>query len=151
MAQPQHRITSYNVCYTKLLRQIDNKFYIEVIPESGTATHALYQKQFSGKRISLNFQNIPVRSLLQLFAQFTNQNIVVSDSVTGSLTLRLMNVPWDQALVITSYSIHYTKLYEITQHYPAKRHSCAPSRLNSDLTYSFITHKLRALKTEFEP
>jgi type IV pilus assembly protein PilQ len=55
---------------------------------------------YGGDRLSLNFQNIEVRSLLQVFADFTDLNIVTSDSVTGALTLRLKDVPWDQALDI---------------------------------------------------
>ena len=55
---------------------------------------------FTGEKLSLNFQNIEVRSLLQVIADFTNFNIVTSDSVTGAVTLRLKDVPWDQALDI---------------------------------------------------
>ncbi len=55
---------------------------------------------FTGEKLSLNFQNIEVRSLLQVIADFTNFNIVTSDTVTGALTLRLKDVPWDQALQI---------------------------------------------------
>ena len=55
--------------------------------------------QYSGEELSLNFQDIEVRSVLQLLADFTDLNIVVSDSVSGKLTLRLKNVPWDQAPV----------------------------------------------------
>ena len=55
---------------------------------------------YNGEKLSLNFQNIEVRSLLQVIADFTNFNIVTSDSVTGALTLRLKDVPWDQALDI---------------------------------------------------
>ena len=57
-------------------------------------------REYTGDRITLNFQDIPVRSVLQLIADISNLNIVVSDSVTGNLTLRLNNVPWDQALDI---------------------------------------------------
>ncbi|MFN7834190.1 MAG: type IV pilus secretin PilQ [Burkholderiaceae bacterium] len=57
-------------------------------------------KQFRGERISLNFQNADIRALLQVFAEFTNLNIIASDSVTGNATLRLKNVPWDQAMDI---------------------------------------------------
>lgn len=56
--------------------------------------------RYSGEELSLNFQDIEVRSVLQLLADFTDLNIVVSDSVSGKLTLRLKNVPWDQALDI---------------------------------------------------
>ncbi len=55
---------------------------------------------YKGDKLSLNFQNIDVRSLLQVFADFTNLNIVTSDTVQGSITLRLKDVPWDQALDI---------------------------------------------------
>jgi type IV pilus assembly protein PilQ len=55
---------------------------------------------YTGDKLSLNFQNIDVRSVLQVIADFTQLNIVTSDSVTGSVTLRLKDVPWDQALDI---------------------------------------------------
>ena len=57
-------------------------------------------KVYKGKKLSLNFQDIEVRSVLQLLADFTDKNIVVSDSVAGNITLRLKDVPWDQALDI---------------------------------------------------
>ncbi|MCU7937896.1 MAG: AMIN domain-containing protein [gamma proteobacterium symbiont of Bathyaustriella thionipta] len=55
---------------------------------------------YSGERLSLNFQDIEVRAVLQLIADFTGKNMVTSDTVSGSITLRLKNVPWDQALAI---------------------------------------------------
>lgn len=58
------------------------------------------KKKYTGKTLSLNFQDIEVRSVLQLLADFTDKNIVVSDTVKGNITLRLKNVPWDQALDI---------------------------------------------------
>lgn len=58
------------------------------------------KKTYRGKKLSLNFQDIEVRSVLQLLADFTDKNIVVSDSVKGNITLRLKDVPWDQALDI---------------------------------------------------
>jgi type IV pilus assembly protein PilQ len=58
------------------------------------------ERAFGGERLSLNFQNIEVRAVLQLIADFTGMNLVTSDTVTGSVTLRLQNVPWDQALDI---------------------------------------------------
>lgn len=57
-------------------------------------------KQYTGQPLSLNFQDIEVRAVLQIIAEFTNNNIVVSDTVVGNITLRLDNVPWDQALDI---------------------------------------------------
>lgn len=67
-----------------------------------TVTNPLVQKKkiYKGKKLSLNFQDIEVRSVLQLLADFTDKNIVVSDSVSGNITLRLKDVPWDQALDI---------------------------------------------------
>nr|WP_242612612.1 type IV pilus secretin PilQ [Corticibacter populi] len=66
---------------------------------------------FNGDKLSLNFQNIEIRSLLQVIADFTNFNIVTSDSVQGSLTLRLQDVPWDQALqiILDSKGLGYEK------------------------------------------
>lgn len=58
------------------------------------------KKEYTGERLSLNFQNIEVRAVLQLIADFTGVNMVTSDSVSGNVTLRLKNVPWDQALDI---------------------------------------------------
>ena len=58
------------------------------------------KKDYTGERLTLNFQDIDVRAVLQLLADTSGQNIVVSDSVQGSVTLRLQNVPWDQALDI---------------------------------------------------
>jgi type IV pilus assembly protein PilQ len=88
--------------YEHLAYQTDNIFTIEV--RAITAEEAEEKKKdefgFSGERLSLNFQDIEVRSVLQLIADFTGINVVVSDTVSGSLTLRLKNVPWDQALDI---------------------------------------------------
>ena len=53
---------------------------------------------YTGEKLSLNFQDIEVRSVLQLIADFTSLNLVASDTVSGRITLRLQNVPWDQAL-----------------------------------------------------
>ena len=80
--------------------QTDNQFVLEVRPMK-VDPHKLTQGPgFSGEKLSLNFQNIEVRSLLQVIADFTNFNVVTSDSVTGTVTLRLKDVPWDQALDI---------------------------------------------------
>ncbi len=80
--------------------QTDNQFVLEVRPMR-VDPHKLTQGPgFSGEKLSLNFQNIEVRSLLQVIADFTNFNVVTSDSVTGTVTLRLKDVPWDQALDI---------------------------------------------------
>lgn len=80
--------------------QSDNQFVVEVKPvkvDPGKLTPGV---GYNGQKLSLNFQNIEVRSLLQVIADFTNFNVVTSDSVSGSVTLRLQDVPWDQALDI---------------------------------------------------
>ncbi|MCU0762505.1 MAG: AMIN domain-containing protein, partial [Hydrogenophaga sp.] len=80
--------------------QSDNQFVLEVREQAVDPTKLTQGPGYSGEKLSLNFQNIEVRSLLQVIADFTNFNVVTSDSVTGSVTLRLKDVPWDQALDI---------------------------------------------------
>jgi type IV pilus assembly protein PilQ len=83
--------------------QSDGQFFIEVKPlkEDPSKLFQGSQRQgYQGEKVSLNFQNIPLRELLHVFADITNFNIVVSDSVTGNVSLRLNDVPWDQALEI---------------------------------------------------
>lgn len=80
--------------------QSDNQFVVEVRQKKVDLTKLTQGPGYSGEKLSLNFQNIEVRSLLQVIADFTNFNIVTSDTVTGALTLRLKDVPWDQALQI---------------------------------------------------
>ena len=88
--------------FEHLAYQTDKTYTIEI----GKITKAEEEKRrknkfgFTGERLSLNFQDIEVRSVLQLLADFTGLNLVVSDSVEGNLTLRLKNVPWDQAMDI---------------------------------------------------
>ena len=86
--------------WDQLAYQSDNIFTLEIKPLSQEVIEKRKKEEFSGERLSLNFQDIEVRSVLQLIADFTNLNVVVSDSVSGNLTLRLKNVPWDQALDI---------------------------------------------------
>lgn len=80
--------------------QSDNQFVIEIRQKKVDLSKLTQGPGYSGEKLSLNFQNIEVRSLLQVIADFTNFNIVTSDTVTGALTLRLKDVPWDQALQI---------------------------------------------------
>ncbi|MDB5947335.1 MAG: pilQ, partial [Ramlibacter sp.] len=80
--------------------QSDNQFVVEVRQQKVDPSKLTQGPGYSGEKLSLNFQNIEVRSLLQVIADFTNFNIVTSDSVTGAVTLRLKDVPWDQALDI---------------------------------------------------
>ncbi|HUG25518.1 type IV pilus secretin PilQ [Piscinibacter sp.] len=80
--------------------QSDNQFVLEVRPQKIDPNKLTQGPGYSGEKLSLNFQNIEVRALLQVIADFTNFNVVTSDSVTGNVTLRLKDVPWDQALDI---------------------------------------------------
>ena len=80
--------------------QSDNQFVVEVRQVKIDPSKLTQGPGYGGEKLSLNFQNIEVRSLLQVIADFTNFNIVTSDSVTGAVTLRLKDVPWDQALDI---------------------------------------------------
>lgn len=80
--------------------QSDNQFVLEVREQKVDPSKLTQGPGYNGEKLSLNFQNIEVRSLLQVIADFTNFNVVTSDSVNGAVTLRLKDVPWDQALDI---------------------------------------------------
>ncbi|MDX2463396.1 MAG: type IV pilus secretin PilQ family protein [Porticoccus sp.] len=87
--------------YDYMAYQMDNHYVISVknlTPDELEAKKAKFA--YVGEKLSLNFQDIEVRSVLQLIADFTELNLVASDTVSGSITLRLENVPWDQALAI---------------------------------------------------
>jgi len=88
--------------YDYLAYQADNVFTLEVKPLTPDELETTRDKAFRyrGEKLSLNFQDIEIRSVLQLIADFTDLNLVASDTVAGRITLRLKNVPWDQALEI---------------------------------------------------
>ena len=93
--------------YEQMAYQSGNDWVIEVSKVAPTTTSTSNEvveffkdKEYTGARVTFNFQDIPVRSVLQLIADVSNLNIVVADNVSGNLTLRLTNVPWDQALDI---------------------------------------------------
>lgn len=85
-----------------LAYQTGNEYVIEVAPkrELSAAERRARPPEYTGQRVTFNFQDIPVRSVLQLIADVSELNVVVADSVQGNITLRLVNVPWDQALDI---------------------------------------------------
>ncbi len=95
-------ITPTTDFYEQLAYQSDELLTIELRPLTKDEKEEIERENavFTGDRLTLNFQNIEVRAVLQLIADFTGMNVVVSDTVSGSLTLRLQNVPWDQALDI---------------------------------------------------
>lgn len=77
--------------------QTDTQFVVEVKPITDTTPK---KGQYVGEKLSLNFQNVEVRAILNVIADFTDLNVITSDSVAGNITLRLKDVPWDQALEI---------------------------------------------------
>ncbi len=86
--------------FEQLAYQSDDQYVVEIQPARKNAAAAEEKREYTGERLTLNFQDIETRAVLQLLADASGQNIVVSDSVSGSVTLRLQNVPWDQALDI---------------------------------------------------
>ncbi|MEW6692731.1 MAG: type IV pilus secretin PilQ [Pseudomonadota bacterium] len=106
-------IVETNAPFDKLAYQADNQLTVEVrpLPKEQPTTAGLGPKTYSGERLTLKFQDIEIRPLLQLLADFTGNNIVVSDSVQGRMSLRLENVPWDQAmdLILTTKGLSQRK------------------------------------------
>ncbi|MFZ5636603.1 MAG: type IV pilus secretin PilQ [Pseudomonadota bacterium] len=101
--------------FEPLAYQTGRDYIVELVPRAASATRAVGAaaataataqkaatpaRQFSGRPVTFNFQDVPVRTVLQLIAEESNLNIVASDTVQGNVTLRLINVPWDQALEI---------------------------------------------------
>ncbi|MEG6659709.1 AMIN domain-containing protein, partial [Pseudomonas aeruginosa] len=86
--------------YDYLVYQTDNRLTVSIKPMTTEDAERRKKDNFAytGEKLSLNFQDIDVRSVLQLIADFTDLNLVASDTVQGNITLRLQNVPWDQAL-----------------------------------------------------
>ncbi|MEP6907727.1 MAG: type IV pilus secretin PilQ, partial [Pseudoxanthomonas sp.] len=102
--------------FESLAYQTGNEYVVEIVPRAaktvatggsvpaaiagGSASVAAATRGYSGRPVTFNFQDVPVRTVLQLIAEESNLNIVASDTVQGNVTLRLVNVPWDQALDI---------------------------------------------------
>lgn len=102
--------------------QSDNRFVLEVRPVKADANKLVQGPKYSGEKLSLNFQNIDVRALLQVIADFTNFNIITTDTVQGNLTLRLKDVPWDQALdiILESKALGMTRTGNVIRVAPKK-------------------------------
>jgi type IV pilus assembly protein PilQ len=127
--------------------QADNKFIIEVkqVIEDKKAEKA--RLGYTGEKLTLNFQNITAREALSVIADFTNFNIVISDTVTGSLTLRLKDVPWDQALDIILQSKGLDKRINGNVMQVAPREEIA-TKEKIDLTATQDIANLEPLRTE---
>ncbi len=80
--------------------QSDTQFVVEVKPAVADPARVSQRGRYTGEKLSLNFQNVEVRAVLNVIADFTDLNVITSDTVTGNITLRLKDVPWDQALDI---------------------------------------------------
>ncbi|WP_198011979.1 type IV pilus secretin PilQ [Thioalkalivibrio sp. ALJ15] len=136
--------------YEVLSYQSDRRFVLEVAPitEAEREARRREEEQFEGERLSLNFQDIEVRSVLQLLADFTDLNIVVSDTVGGNITLRLNNVPWDQALDIILRSRGLDKRMDGNVLYVAPSEEIA-ARERLELEAQRDRQELEPLRTEF--
>ena len=95
-----HMVVSPTGTWEHSAYQTDNQFVLEVRPARLDPNKLVAGPGYTGQRLSLNFQSIEIRALLQIIADFSDFNVVTSDSVTGTVTLRLKDVPWDQALDI---------------------------------------------------
>jgi type IV pilus assembly protein PilQ len=136
--------------YDYLAYQADNKLVLDFKPVSEEDAEKLRKEKFpySGEKLSLNFQDIEVRSVLQLIADFTNLNLVASDTVDGRITLRLQNVPWDQALdlILKTKGLDKRKIGNVLMVAPADEMA---NRERLELENSRQVAELAPLRTEF--
>lgn len=138
--------------YEQLAYQSDNEFTIEInpAPETADAESSLFSenKEYDGQRLTLNFQDIETRAVLQLLAETSGKNIVVSDTVQGNVTLRLRNVPWDQALdiVMTTKGLDMRQNGNVIMVAPAEEIS---ARETADLEAKLAISELEPMYSEF--
>ncbi len=138
--------------YEQLAYQSDNEFTIEINPSAATAEEGstLFSeaKEYEGQRLTLNFQDIETRAVLQLLAETSGRNIVVSDTVQGNVTLRLRNVPWDQALdiVMTTKGLDMRQNGNVIIVAPAEE---IAARETADLEARAAISELEPLYSEF--
>ena len=138
--------------YEQLAYQSDNEFTIEInpAPETTDAESNLFSetKEYEGQRLTLNFQDIETRAVLQLLAETSGKNIVVSDTVQGNVTLRLRNVPWDQALdiVMTTKGLDMRQNGNVIMVAPAEE---IAARETADLEAQLAIAELEPVYSEF--
>jgi type IV pilus assembly protein PilQ len=134
--------------FEQLAYQTDDTYVVEVKerPKKAIVTEA--EKVYTGERLTLNFQDIEVRAVLQLLADTSGQNIVVSDTVKGRVTLRLQNVPWDQALdiVLRTKGLDMRKKDNVIMVAPQAE---IAAREKADLAAQKDIEELAPLRTEF--
>jgi len=138
--------------YEQLAYQSDNEFTIEINPAAADVEEGsnLFSetKEYEGQRLTLNFQDIETRAVLQLLAETSGRNIVVSDTVQGNVTLRLRNVPWDQALdiVMTTKGLDMRQNGNVIIVAPAEE---IAARETADLEAKQAISELEPLYSEF--
>jgi len=135
--------------YDYLAYQADNSYVVSVKPLTRAEVEAK-QKEFAfvGEKLSLNFQDIEVRAVLQLIADFTDLNLVASDTVSGRITLRLQNVPWDQALdlILKTKGLDKRQIGNVLMVAPAAE---IAERERQELETNKQLEELAPLQTEF--
>jgi type IV pilus assembly protein PilQ len=138
--------------YEQLAYQSDNEFTIEINPaaeetEEGSSLFS-ETREYEGQRLTLNFQDIETRAVLQLLAETSGRNIIVSDTVQGNVTLRLRNVPWDQALdiVMTTKGLDMRQNGNVIMVAPAEE---IAARETADLEAKLAIAELEPLYDEF--
>jgi type IV pilus assembly protein PilQ len=134
--------------YEQLAYQSDDQYVVEIQPQRKAAAAQEDKPQYTGERLTLNFQEIETRAVLQLLADASGQNIVVSDSVTGNVTLRLQNVPWDQALDIVLRTKGLDKRKQDNVIIVAPQEELA-SREKADLAAKKDIQELAPLRSEY--
>ncbi len=143
-------ISAVSEDYDHLAYQSDNQYTIEFKPLTKEEKDEQNKDKFgyTGERLSLNFQSIEVRAVLQLIADFTGLNMVTSDAVTGNVTLRLKNVPWDQALdiILKSRGLGMRTTGNVIMVAPSEE---LAARERLELETSRQVEELAPLRTEF--
>ena len=134
--------------FQQLAYQSDDQYVVEVQPVVKAAATTEEKKAYSGEKLSLNFQDIDTRAVLQLLADASGQNIVVSDTVKGSVTLRLQSVPWDQALDIVLRTKGLDKRHDGNVIIVAPADELA-SREKADLASKKDIQELAPVRSEF--
>jgi type IV pilus assembly protein PilQ len=134
--------------YEQLAYQSDDQYVVEVQPRRKVVNAQEEKPQYTGERLTLNFQDIETRAVLQLLADASGQNIVVSDSVNGNVTLRLQNVPWDQALDIVLRTKGLDKRKQDNVIIVAPQEELA-AREKADLAAKKDIQELAPLRSEF--
>jgi type IV pilus assembly protein PilQ len=137
--------------YEQIVYQADNRFTLElktpIVDEQAAASIFGEDREYTGDPLTLNFQDLETRAVLQLLAEFSDLNIVVSDTVQGSVTLRLIDVPWDQALdvVMLTKGLAMRRNNNVTYIAPASE---IAARETAELEANRSRQALEPLRTE---